>query len=95
MKTAVAILACALNIVLGVVSFIPCMMGAAMGMDSPQAQSDQVAIFICWCFLSFPVVCVVCGLLSLLGLWKGWLSLIGLFPLLMAGSVIGFMVLNG
>jgi hypothetical protein len=38
---------------------------------------------------------VICGLLSLLGLWKGWLSLIGLFPLLMAGLVIGFMALRG
>ena len=91
----VPVIVCALNIVLGVASFFPCLIGAAMGMDSPQAQNDAVAVFICWCFLSFPIVCVICGLLSLFGLWNGWLSLIGLLPLLMAGLVVGFMVLKG
>lgn len=52
------------NLLFAVVSFVPCIMGGAMGMDSPQAQKDPFAILLSILFLTFPVVCLFCGILS-------------------------------
>jgi hypothetical protein len=55
-----------LNIVLGLFSFIPCVMVGAMSMDSPQAQHDPWAILISNTFLTFPLVSILSGILSLI-----------------------------
>jgi hypothetical protein len=52
-----------INLVLSIVSFIPCLMAGVMSMDSPQATSDPLAIGVCCIFLTFPIVCLVCGIL--------------------------------
>ena len=52
---------CFFNLVLGVVSFLPCLMAGLMSMDSPQAQDSVLAHTIMWIILTFPVVCFVCA----------------------------------
>jgi hypothetical protein len=65
------------NILLGLFSFMPCLIVGAMSMDSPQAQNDPFAHLVMYILLSFPLVCWVCSGLSY------WLKsyLIGLFPI--------------
>lgn len=53
---------CIFNIILAFVSFIPCLMAGAMSMDSPQAQNSTLAHIICYAMISFPIVCLVCGI---------------------------------
>jgi hypothetical protein len=65
------------NIVLGLFSFIPCLMAGAMSMDSPQAQNSTIAHLVMYIFLSFPLVCWICA-----GLSYYFKSLaLGLFPM--------------
>jgi len=87
---ALGVIFCLLNLTVAVVSFMPCMMVAAMSMDSPQAQHDPLAITFMWLFFTFPVVCGVSGLLSLLSLWRGWFALIGFIPYVEAVAVFGY-----
>ena len=63
--------------VLGLFSFIPCLMAGAMSMDSPQAQHSVLAHLVMYIFLSFPFVCWVCGGLSYY--LKSWV--LGLLPI--------------
>jgi len=65
-----------LNILLGLFSFIPCLMAGGMSMDSPQAQHSVLAHLVMYILLSFPLVCWVCAGLSYY--FKSWQ--IGLFP---------------
>ena len=85
---------CVVNVGIAVVSFMPCLMIAAMSMDSPQAQNNPMAVFVMWVIFTFPVVCAVCGLLSLLSLWRGFLGLIGFVPFVEAG-VFFLLILSG
>jgi hypothetical protein len=66
-----------LNIVLGLFSFIPCLMAGVMSMDSPQAQHSVVAHLVMYILLSFPLVCWTCAGLSYY--FKSWV--LGLFPI--------------
>jgi heme/copper-type cytochrome/quinol oxidase subunit 2 len=65
-----------LNVLLGLFSFIPCLMAGGMSMDSPQAQESFWAHVICLMIMSFPLVCWICAGLSYY--FKSWQ--IGLFP---------------
>lgn len=65
------------NIVLGLFSFIPCLMAGLMSMDSPQAQHSILAHIMMYIMLSFPLVCWICA--GLAYWFKSWL--IGLFPI--------------
>jgi hypothetical protein len=65
------------NIVLGMFSFIPCLMAGVMSMDSPQAQNDPIAYLVMYIMLSFPLVCWICAGLSYY--FKSWM--LGLFPI--------------
>jgi hypothetical protein len=69
-----------LNILLGLVSFMPCIMAGAMSMDSPQAQESFWAHVICLMIMSFPLVCWACAVLSYY--FKSYL--IGLYPIIEA-----------
>ena len=69
-----------LNIVLGLFSFIPCLMAGGMSMDSPQAQHSVLAHLVMYILLSFPLVCWICAGLSYY--FKSWL--VGLFPVIEA-----------
>lgn len=51
------------NLVLSIISFVPCLMAGVMSMDNPQAASDPLAISVCYIFLTFPIVSLVCGVL--------------------------------
>jgi hypothetical protein len=87
----------ALNIMLGLISIVPCLMGAAMGMDSPQSQKDIAALIICWLFLTFPVVSFVSGVAAVALSYSKFsvLSLIFCFlPWVEAISVLLYMYLN-
>lgn len=87
----------ALNILFGVVSVVPCIMGGVMGMGSPQAQNDPLAITFAILFLTFPIVCLICGILPpVLNYFQmPWVGLFfGLLPYIEAASVIGFMWIN-
>lgn len=53
-----------INIFLCLITAMPCLMAGAMGMDSPQAQASLFAHIICYTVLSFPLVCLVCGVIS-------------------------------
>lgn len=53
-----------LNLILGLVLFIPCLMVGAMSMDSPQAQNDPLAHIVSDIIMSFPLVCWFCAALS-------------------------------
>lgn len=88
---------CVINIFLGLASIFPCIMGAAMGADSPQAQNDPWAIVLCYVFLTFPIVCFICGILPpIMHYFKMpvLVLLFGLWPWIQAVSVIGFMWFN-
>ena len=52
------------NILLGLFSFIPCLMAGGMSMDSPQAQHSVLAHLVMYILLSFPLVCWICAGLS-------------------------------
>lgn len=96
--TTLSWLFCIFNIFFAVVSFVPCIMGGAMGMDSPQAQKDPFSIAMCILFLTFPLVCLLCGFASpILNHFKlNILSIIvGLFPILEAILVIGSLFVFG
>jgi hypothetical protein len=43
---------------------IPCLMAGVMSMDSPKAQNSTAAHMVCYTILSFPLVMMVCGILS-------------------------------
>lgn len=93
----ILILMAIFNLLLAIVSAVPCIMGAAMGMDSPQAQKDPLAITFSILFLTFPIVCFLCGLsLPVLSYFKQYLLalIIGILPFLEACIVIGFMFVN-
>jgi len=66
-----------LNLIFGVVSFLPCLMAGLMSMDSPQAQHSVLAHLVMYIFLSFPLVCWICAGLSYY--FKSWA--LGLFPI--------------
>lgn len=88
---------CVINVFLAIVSVVPCLMGGAMGMDSPQAQKDPTAIVICFLFLTFPIVSLVCGILPpILNHFKMPVIalLCGLWPWIEAISVILYMYCN-
>lgn len=85
---------CFINILLAVISFVPCLMAGGMSMDSPQAQKDPIAIALCLIILTFPIVCLICGLaLPVLAYFKQYsLGLIlAVLPFIEAISVILFM----
>lgn len=65
------------NIILGLFSFIPCLMAGTMSMDSPQAQHSAFAHLVMYIMLSFPLVCWTCA--GLCYYFRSWL--IGLFPI--------------
>lgn len=84
------------NLVFAVVSFVPCIMGGVMSMDSPQAQKDPFAITFCLLMLTFPIVCLICGLsLPLLIYFKQHIPglIVGFFPIIEAILVILFMLI--
>jgi hypothetical protein len=54
-----------INILLAIMTALPCLIAGAMSMDSPQAQHSTIAHLLCYMMLSFPLVCLVCGLFSL------------------------------
>lgn len=81
------------NIILALMSAIPCLMAGAMGMDSPQAQASVSAHVVCSLMISFPVVCLVCGMVGLLWV-NNWGLLVVLWPWLEACAVIGYLYLN-
>lgn len=62
MKTATTIFS-VINILLSIVSFIPCLMAGVMSMDSPQAQNSWVAHAVSNTLLTFPLVCLICGII--------------------------------
>ena len=83
-----------INILFSIISAIPCLMAGVMSMDSPQAQKDPLAIFLCLTILTFPVVCFLCGIfLPILAYFKQYILglIIGFFPIIEAVSVILFM----
>lgn len=53
-----------LNFLLGLITFMPCLMVGAMSMDSPQAQNDPIAHIVSNIIMSFPLVCWICAALS-------------------------------
>jgi hypothetical protein len=69
-----------LNVILGLFSFIPCIMAGGMSMDSPQAQESFWAHVVCLMIMSFPLVCWICAGLSYY--FKSYL--IGLYPIIEA-----------
>lgn len=82
------------NLVFAVVSFVPCLMGGAMSMDSPQAQKDPLAAVLCITILTFPIVCLLCGLaLPVLSYFKQYTIglILGFLPIIEAAGVILFM----
>jgi hypothetical protein len=82
------------NLVFAVVSFVPCIMGGVMGMDSPQAQKDPLAITFSILFLTFPIVSLLCGLaLPILSYFKQYTIglILGFLPIIEAAGVILFM----
>lgn len=85
------------NVLLAGVSFVPCFMGGLMGMDSPQAQKNPIAIIICTLFLTFPLVCLLCGaacpILNYLGM-PATSVIFGVWPLFEAALVLGFIILS-
>ncbi len=93
-----SIVLCIWNIIFGIISFVPCIMGAAMGADSPQAQKDPLSILLCYLFLSFPVICIICGLSSLgFGLFGHYKTaiVVGLWPILEAALVVSLLYFFG
>ena len=69
------------NIILALISAIPCLMAGAMSMDSPQAQNSVVAHAVAYLILSFPLVSLVCGILPFLFTTK-WATAIAVFPII-------------
>jgi hypothetical protein len=65
------------NVLLGLISFMPCLMAGGMSMDSPQAQHSVLAHLVMYILLSFPLVCWICAGLSYY--FKSWM--LGLFPI--------------
>lgn len=62
MKTTVLIFS-TINILLSVIGFIPCLMAGTMSMDSPQAQNSWLSHAVSNILLSFPLVCLACGII--------------------------------
>jgi hypothetical protein len=54
-----------INIILAVMSFLPCLMGGLMIFDAPGSTEKISNHIVSFLFLSFPVVCLVCGIMSL------------------------------
>lgn len=54
----------AMNMCLGTVAVLPCLMAGLMSMDSPQAQHSVAAHVGCYLMLSFPLVCFVCSFVA-------------------------------
>jgi hypothetical protein len=71
-----------LNLIFGVVSFLPCLMAGLMSMDSPQAQDSILAHIIMWIILTFPVVCFVCAAIP--RTFNRWSFYIAAFPIIEA-----------
>lgn len=72
------------NVLLGLISFMPCLMAGGMSMDSPQAQHSIIAHLVMYIFLSFSLVCWICA-----GLSYYFKSLaLGLFPICQAVLII-------
>jgi len=69
------------NIVLALISAIPCLMAGAMSMDSPQAQNSVLAHTVAYLVLSFPLVSLICGIIPLLFTIK-WATAIAVFPII-------------
>jgi hypothetical protein len=69
------------NIVLALISAIPCLMAGAMSMDSPQAQNSVLAHAVAYLVLSFPLVSLICGIIPLLFTIK-WATAIAVFPII-------------
>ena len=89
---------CVFNIFFAIISFVPCLMGGVMGMASPQAQKDPLSIILCILFLTFPLVCLICGFLCpILNHFKWNIAavVLGLFPILEAVSVISAIAIWG
>lgn len=85
-----------INILFSIISAIPCLMAGGMSMDSPQAQKDPIAIFLCLTILTFPVVCFLCGIsLPILAHFKQhtWGIILGAWPTIEAIAVILFMLM--
>lgn len=79
------------NLLFAIISFVPCIMGGAMGMDSPQAQKDPMAILLSAAFLTFPIVCCVCSIVGLIsGIYEYYKTslFMGVFPIVEAIAVI-------
>jgi len=70
----------AFNILLALISAIPCLMAGAMSMDSPQAQNSAIAHVVSYILLSFPLISLVCGILPFLFTTK-WAMIIALLPI--------------
>jgi len=69
------------NIILALISAIPCLMVGAMSMDSPQAQNSIIAHSVAYLILSFPLVSLVCGIIPLLFTIR-WAIFIAVFPVI-------------
>jgi len=69
------------NIVLALISAIPCLMAGAMSMDSPQAQNSILAHAVAYLVLSFPLVSLICGIIPLL-FTNRWAIFIAAFPVI-------------
>ena len=69
------------NIILALISAIPCLMAGAMSMDSPQAQNSFIAHAVAYLILSFPLVSLACGILPFLFTIK-WATAIAVFPVI-------------
>jgi hypothetical protein len=70
----------AFNILLALISTIPCLMAGTMSMDSPQAQNSAIAHVVAYILLSFPLISLVCGILPFLFTTK-WAMTIALLPI--------------
>jgi len=73
---------CFFNLVLGVVSFLPCLMAGLMSMDSPQAQDSILAHTIMWIILTFPIVCFACSIIPIS--LNRWSLYVAVFPIIEA-----------
>lgn len=84
------------NIILGLVSAVPCLMVAAMSGDNPKYVNTMLHVFVVWAFLLFPVICLLAGVVSPI-LWcceyKNSAVALSVVPLLEAGIVISFLAL--
>jgi hypothetical protein len=71
-----------LNLIFGVVSFLPCLMAGLMSMDSPQAQDSMLAHIMMWIILTFPIVCFICSVIPVA--FNRWSLYVAVFPIVEA-----------